>query len=168
MQQHLEAHALGNLGAEPDFKHLDSGVAVVNFRLLITPSKKVGEQWEDGETIALDCTAWRDVAENIAATFRKGMRVHATGMLTQRTYERSDGTKGVALQMDVKHASPSLEYATAQVMRRDRKSDQGGFQQPTQQQSEPWATAQPGQAQAAPQADVWGAPGAVYKDETPW
>ena len=45
----------------------------------------------------------------------KGMRVIATGRLSQRSYQAQDGTNRTVVEMTVDEIGPSLRYATAQV-----------------------------------------------------
>lgn len=119
---------VGNLVADLELRFTPSGAAVTNFRVATTPRvfNRDTNQWEDGDAVFLTCNAWRDMAENIAETLTKGMRVIVTGKLKQRSYQTKDGENRTVYEIEVDEVGPSLRYATATVTRTDR---QGGGQQ---------------------------------------
>ena len=123
----------GNLVADPELRFIPSGAAVTNFRVATTPRvyNRDTNQWEDGDAVFLTCNAWRDMAENIAESLAKGMRVIVTGNLKQRSYQTKEGENRTVYEIDVAEVGPSLRYATAQVNRTDRQGGQQGGQQPT-------------------------------------
>lgn len=87
---------VGNLTADPELRWTQSGSPVASFTIASTPrsfDRQSGE-WKDGETLFMRCTAWREMAENIAESLRKGMRAMVRGRLaasragTDRTHRR--------------------------------------------------------------------------------
>ena len=119
---------VGNLVADPELRFTPSGAAVTNFRVATTPRvfNRDTNQWEDGDAVFLTCNAWRQMAENIAETLTKGMRVIVAGKLRQRSYQTKDGENRTVYEIEVDEVGPSLRYATATVTRADR---QGSGQQ---------------------------------------
>lgn len=119
---------VGNLVADPELRFTPSGAAVANFRVATTPRvfNRDTNQWEDGDAVFLTCNAWRQMAENIAESLTKGMRVIVAGKLRQRSYQTNDGENRTVYEIEVDEVGPSLRYATATVNRADR---QGGGQQ---------------------------------------
>ena len=91
----------GNVGYDPNHKVLASGAVVADFRVATTPRRydKATEQWRDQETMWFGVTCWRTLADNVAASVRKGDRVVVTGKLTQRTYEK-DGERRTVMEID--------------------------------------------------------------------
>ncbi|WJZ03925.1 single-stranded DNA-binding protein [Corynebacterium freiburgense] len=134
---------VGNLVADPELRFTPSGAAVANFRIASTPRRRNPQtnQWEDGEAMYLTCNVWRQMAENVAESLSKGMRVIVTGRLRQRSYETREGERRSNFEIEVDDIGPSLTFATAQVTRASR-SNQGGYgsqgsapaQQPAQNQ----------------------------------
>jgi single-strand DNA-binding protein len=118
---------IGNLTADPELRFTPSGVAVCNFTVATTPRQfdKSANEWRDGETMFLPCGVWREAAENVAESFRKGMRVIVSGRLKSRTFETKDGDKRTVIELDAEEVGPSLRYATAQVRRTQRTGGQG-------------------------------------------
>ncbi len=110
---------IGNLTADPELRWTQSGTPVADLTIASTPrayDRQAG-QWRDGETLFMRCSAWRDQAENIAETLRKGMRVIAQGRLGQRQYETRQGERRTVVEMQIDEIGPSLRNARAQVNR---------------------------------------------------
>ena len=122
---------VGNLTADPEIRYTPSGAAVASFTIASTPRtfNRQTSQWEDGETLFMRCTVWRDAAENVAESLTKGTRVIAQGRLVQRSFTTREGDQRTSIEMQVDEIGPSLRYARAQVARQARGSGgQGGFQ----------------------------------------
>lgn len=110
---------VGNLTADPELRYTPSGAAVADFTVASTPRvfDRESKEWKDGETLFLRCSIWREAAENVAESLRKGMRVIVQGQLTQRSYEDRDGNKRTVVEMKADEVGPSLRRATANVKR---------------------------------------------------
>ena len=134
---------VGNLVEDPILRFTGQGVPVANLTIASTPRTfdKNANEWKDGETLFLRCSIWREAAENVAESLKKGQRVIASGRLVQRNWEQ-DGQKRSAVEMQLEEIGPSLKYATAQVSRTERGGGQqqssGGFGAPAQ--ADPWAS----------------------------
>ena len=86
---------VGNLVDDPELRFTPSGAAVANFRVASTPrvfDRQTGE-WRDGESLFLNCSVWRQYAENVAESLQRGMRVIVQGRLKQRSYETKEGER---------------------------------------------------------------------------
>jgi single-strand DNA-binding protein len=91
----------GNVGKDPSFRYTASGKAVASFSLAHTPRAKndAGEWVDAGETIWYRVTAWEDLAEQVANTITKGMRmeVELTAKGVQdRPWTDKDGNERVS------------------------------------------------------------------------
>jgi len=169
---------VGNLTADPELRYTPQGIAVANFTIASTPRNfdRKSNEWKDGEALFLRGSVWRDYAEHIASSLKKGQRVIAQGKLKQRSYETREGEKRTAFELEVEEIGPALRYATAQVTRTTGKSGSDGWaqqgQQPQQsEQRPPWANEQPAQqaSQGAPQQSWSDFPGpSDYEDEVPF
>lgn len=120
---------IGNLTADPEMRFTPSGAAVASFTIASTPRtfNRQANEWQDGETLFMRCSIWRDAAENVAESLTKGTRVIAQGRLTQRSYTDREGQQRTVVEMQVDEIGPSLRYAKAQVARNSRGGGQGGF-----------------------------------------
>ena len=141
---------VGNVVADPELRFTSTGAAVATFRVASTPRRYDSQsgQWVDGEALFLTCNVWRQVAENIAETLTKGMRVIVTGRLRSQ-----NGDRRTVMELEVDEVGPSLRYAMAQVTRNPRGEGGGNYgggfggnqgggrrqqqQAPAQQQSAP-------------------------------
>ena len=116
---------IGNLTGDPELRFTPSGAAVANFTVASTPRTfdRQSSEWKDGDTMFLNCSIWRQAAENVAETLSKGMRVVVQGRLKSRSYDDREGNRRTVFEVDVEEVGPSLRYATAKV---NRTSGQGG------------------------------------------
>ncbi|MER7172630.1 single-stranded DNA-binding protein [Streptomyces mesophilus] len=150
---------VGNLASDPELRFTPAGAALVKFSVASTPRSydKNSGQWKDGTAMFMRCTAWRDIAQHIADTLTKGMRVVVTGRLRQHDWQTPEGEKRSMLALEVDDIGPSLRFATAKVERIARTTNSVG-QAPS---SDPRNTATPTEP-AAP------AGSAVSGDEPPF
>lgn len=142
---------IGNLTDEPELRTTRNGEAVCNVNIASNTRQYNSQsgQWEDGDTLYMRGTIWRDMAQHCAQSLHKGMRVIAQGRLQQRSYQAQDGTNRTVVEMQVDEIGPSLRNATAQVQKIQRGGYQGasqngfnnppasGFQQPQQAGQQP-------------------------------
>jgi single-strand DNA-binding protein len=159
---------VGNLVDDPELRFTPSGAAVAKFRIASTPTHfdRDTSSWKDGQALFLTCVVWKAVAENVAESLQRGMRVIVQGQLKQRSYETNEGEKRTVYELDVYEVAPSLKFATAKVaknVRRGAQQAQGG------QSSSGWGQSTQSQPQAAqgPQGDPWSTQGPAG-DEPPF
>ena len=118
---------IGNVTRDPELRYTTGGAAVCSFGIAYTPRRRnANGDWEDGETSFFNCSAWRDLGENIAASISKGNRVVVTGSVRARDWEDRDGNKRTSIEIDVDDCAPSLRWAQAQIERTSRSGGQGG------------------------------------------
>jgi single-strand DNA-binding protein len=119
---------VGNLTADPELRFTPSGAPVANFTVASTPRTfdRQNNEWKDGEALFLNCSIWRQAAENAAESLQRGMRVVVTGRLKARSYETREGEKRTVFEIDVDEIGPSLRYATAKVTKLSRGGGGGG------------------------------------------
>lgn len=152
---------VGNLVDEVELRFVPNGAAVAKFRIASTPRvyDKQTQAWQDGDSLFLSCSVWRQAAENCAETLQKGMRVIVQGRLKQRSYEDREGVKRTVMELEVDEIGPSLRSATAKVTKaggsgRGREQFEETRRQTSQEgASDPWGSGVPG---TAPAAGAWG------------
>jgi single-strand DNA-binding protein len=127
---------ISNLTGDPELRFTPSGAAVASFTIASTPRSfdRASNEWKDGETLFLRCSIWRQAAEHVDESLTRGMRVIAQGRLKQRSYETREGDKRTVVQLDVDEVGPSLRYATANVNRSQRASDEAPVDDPWTQE----------------------------------
>ena len=84
---------IGNLGADPEIRSLESGSKVANFRIATNSvyTNEKGERKEDTQWHPI--VAWGKLAEISEEHLTKGKKVAIEGKLVHRTYETKDGDK---------------------------------------------------------------------------
>lgn len=102
----------GNLVKDPELQETRNGKAVLSFRIAVDEAGTSKE-----ESGFFTCQAWATLAENLAETLKKGMRVVVTGQLRHRTYE-VEGKQRSTTELVVSDAGPSMLWATAEVTKR--------------------------------------------------
>lgn len=103
---------VGNLTGDPELRFTPSGAAVVNFTVASTPRRfdKQANEWKDGDTLFMRCSMWRDYAEHVAESAKKGDRVIVTGSLVQRQYETREGEKRTVVELQAEEFGLALRY----------------------------------------------------------
>lgn len=152
----------GNLTADPELRFTPAGAAVCNFTVASTPRffDRESQTWKDGDALFLRCTAWRQMAENIAESLQRGSRVLVSGRLKQRSYETREGEKRTVIELDVDDVGASMKFASLQIHRaqRDGSRSTGGTPQ-----DDPWGPAPP-----AAGSGRWNQPSGNFTDEPPF
>jgi single-strand DNA-binding protein len=135
---------VGNLTADPDLRFTPDGVALVKFTVASTPrvQDRATREWKDGEPLFLTCTAWRDMAENIAESLRKGSRVIVIGRLSLSRWETPEGEKRSTYGLTVDEVGPALKWAQATVRKMARTKAGDGFT-PADVPDDAWNSATP-------------------------
>lgn len=84
---------VGNVGRDPEIRHLDSGVAVANFPLATSESYTA----KNGEKVTTtewhNIVLWRGLAEVAEKYVTKGRQLYIEGRIRSRSYDDKDGVK---------------------------------------------------------------------------
>ena len=114
----------GNLTKDPILRFTPSGLAVTNISIANTPRhyNRDTQEWEDGETLFLRGSIWRDPAEHVANSFHKGDQVIVTGTLVVDNYETKDGEKRSGVKINIDDVAGDTQFATLKVT----KAQSGG------------------------------------------
>jgi single-strand DNA-binding protein len=117
----------GNLTREPEIRYTREGQATTLLGLAVNRRWQDREtrEWEEA-TSFFDVVCWRDLAENVALSLAKGMRVVVTGRIEQRSWETEDGERRTKVEIVAEDVGPSLRFATAEVQRAQRRGPADG------------------------------------------
>jgi single-strand DNA-binding protein len=140
---------VGNVTRDPELRYTASGQAMAKFGLAVNRrwQNRQTQAWEEA-TSFFDIVAWREMAENIGESVQKGARVLVTGRLEQRSWESQEGDKRSTVEVVADEVGPSLRWATASVVKNERRSGDGAS----------------GSSSSRPSGD----PGPSYADEEPF
>ncbi|KOF04528.1 single-strand binding protein [Roseivirga ehrenbergii] len=84
---------VGNLGKDPEVRHLESGRAVANFSLATSESYKNKQGERVTTTEWHNIVLWSPLAEIAEKFLKKGNQVYIEGKLTTRSWDDQDGNK---------------------------------------------------------------------------
>ena len=84
---------IGNLGADPEVRRLDTGAVVASFPLATNESyKDKSGEWQQ-MTEWHDIVLWNKFAESAEAKLKKGNKIYIEGKLKAQMWEDQIGTK---------------------------------------------------------------------------
>jgi single-strand DNA-binding protein len=88
-----KAILVGNVGKDPEVRHLEGGTSVARFTLATSDSykNKAGELVKNTEWHNI--VAWRQLADLAEKYIRKGGQIYVEGKITNRQYDDKDGNK---------------------------------------------------------------------------
>lgn len=116
---------VGNVTRDPELRYTPSGASVTNFSVAWNRRyERNGQQVE--EVSFFDVVCWGTLAENVAASVSKGIRVIVEGRLDQRSWETPQGDKRSKIEITADEVSPSLRWASVEVQRNPRDDNFGG------------------------------------------
>lgn len=118
----------GNLTDDPDLRFTPSGVPVATCRMAVNRRKRNPQtnEWEDALDGYFNVNIWREYAENVAESLKRGARVVVTGRLISRSYETKDGETRWVTEIEADEICPSLKWARARIEKNERRSGGSG------------------------------------------
>lgn len=131
---------IGRIGTEPEIKFGQAGNAVLKFRVVTNARRQVDGKWEDVDTSWWSVTAFRQLAENLAESIKKGDTVIVVGKIKQRTYETPQGEKHSIVEVLAESVGPDLRWAVAQVKKAERVGRQQFADAKAAIEDDPWNT----------------------------
>jgi single-strand DNA-binding protein len=118
---------VGNIATRVELRNLQDGTVLASFRVATTERKRDRDtgSWRDGESLYLQVTCWRALAENVHRSLGVGDPVIIHGKLYTRSWEK-DGKRQSAVEMEGHTVGPDLARSTAVVTRSSRSGGAGG------------------------------------------
>lgn len=112
----------GNLTKDPDLRYTPQGRAVTTLRIASSArvrNERTGE-WEDGQTVYYDITAWGILAENVIESLQKGDRIVAEGRWVANQWTDAEGTEHERVSLTARDLGPSMLFRCARPVRATR------------------------------------------------
>ncbi len=116
---------IGRLGADPEIRYTQDGVAVTNFSIATDRPVKKGDKWES-ETEWHRVIAYRRLGEIAGEYLSKGSQVYVEGRLKTRSWEDDEGNTRYITEVIVKElillgskGQAKIEDAESQVTPED-------------------------------------------------
>ena len=112
---------IGNLTRDPEIRYTREGQATTSLGVAVNRrwQNRETNEWEES-TSFFDVVTWRDLAENVALSLTKGMRVVVTGRLEQRSWETEEGDRRFKVEIVADEVGASLRFATVDVHKVER------------------------------------------------
>jgi single-strand DNA-binding protein len=109
---------VGNVGKDPEVRHLDNGVAVASFPLATSETYKNKENQKVTNTEWHNIVIWRGLADVVEKYVKKGSSLYIEGKIRTRSWDDKDGNKRytteiVADNMQMLGAKQSNEESAA-------------------------------------------------------
>ena len=105
---------IGNVGKDPEMRHLESGGPVARFPLATSETYKNRNDEKVTTTEWHNIVVWRRLAEIVESYVKKGSKIYIEGKITYRTWEDKDGNKRY-----------TTEIVGNNMQMLDKKSDNG-------------------------------------------
>ena len=107
---------VGRLTHDPELKFLNSGAASVRVNIAVEKrwQNRQTQEWETRVSF-FTLIVWNKMAENVAASLKKGYRVVVFGALEQRSWETDTGEKRSVVEVVVEAIGPDLRFVTAEL-----------------------------------------------------
>ena len=97
---------IGNLTRDPEVRSTSSGVTVCTFTIAV--NRRFANQGGEKQTDFFRINAWRQLGDTCARYLQKGRKVAVIGELQARTYEATDGTTRMSLDV----SADEVEFLT--------------------------------------------------------
>jgi single-strand DNA-binding protein len=113
---------IGNLTRDPEIRYTRDGQATTTLGVAVNRrwQNRESNEWEES-TSFFDVVTWRDLAENVALSLTKGMRVVVTGRLEQRSWETEEGDRRFKVEIVADEVGASMRFATVDVHKVERQ-----------------------------------------------
>jgi single stranded DNA-binding protein len=109
---------IGNLVEAPVVEVTNNGAARASFRVASTERRfdAASDTWQDGESVFIQVTCWRRLAQNVGNSLDKGDRVIVSGRLRQWVAEK-DGVRRTVHEIEADAVGPDLQRTMVKVAR---------------------------------------------------
>ena len=84
---------VGNVGKDPEIRHLEGGIAVAKFPLATSEIYKTKDGQRVDQTEWHNIVMWRGLAESAEKYLRKGALVYIEGKIRTRSWDDKEGNK---------------------------------------------------------------------------
>jgi single-strand DNA-binding protein len=142
----------GNLTADPELRYTPAGTAAATFNVASNPRVRDSTgNWADGEPVFYRVTTWRDAAENVAESLRRGDPVLVVGRIRANVWEDREGNKRRDNVITADSVAVPLDRHRVRLVKVTRERAAEPASEPQEPaESEPGATATPAAPNGSP------------------
>lgn len=123
-----------------------AGVAVTDFRVACTPRRfdRKLQEWVNGDTQWYNVTAWRQLAENCAASLNSGDPVVLRGRMIAETWKNGSGMEMTTMKVEASFVAHDLNRGVSRFARNPKP--EGARAESAQDTSDEPQIGEPGEA----------------------
>lgn len=116
----------GNLASDPELRFTPNGTAVIDFTVIENRrTKNDAGDWIDDIPNTFRVKAWRSLAENLADSLTKGLRVTVTGKLvTEKYHDRDTGDARYSTHIEADDVAVSCKFHTVTATKANRATQE--------------------------------------------
>jgi single-strand DNA-binding protein len=109
----------GYLAQEPKFKKVAGDISSTKLRIAYTARRQDREtgEWSDGATTFVNVQCWRQLADHVTTSLRKGEPVLVFGRLRIRRYDDAEGRSRIAVEVEASSVGHDLTRGVAHFSR---------------------------------------------------
>lgn len=113
--------AVGTLITAVDKRRFADGTTKVHFRIACNERRfdRAQNGWTDGATLYMSVNCWRELADNVHASFLVGDPIIVRGRLITREWEK-EGKRQSMTELEASAVGPDLSRCTAKIVRTKR------------------------------------------------
>ena len=123
---------IGNIGKDPEVRHLEGGAVVAKFPLATTETYRNKDGVRVDQTEWHNIVMWRGLAESAEKFLRKGSLVYIEGKIRTRSWDDKDGNKRYITEIV---ADTMTMLSRKQDDAQQNQSSQSGETRPAQEES---------------------------------
>lgn len=117
----IQMTLVGNVVDDPTVRTTAGGHKVANFRVASTPRRfdRESGRWVDGTTFFVTVSAWRNLADGVEGSLRKGQPVLIMGRYQTRQYEVNE-TLRLSHELEATSIGHDLNRGSTEFHKRER------------------------------------------------
>ncbi len=138
----------GRVVADPELRFAPTGTAVGSLRVVASNRKQVDGEWVDDKTLWLQVTCFKQLAENVADSLRRGDLVVVTGRLQTEEWENQEGQKRSRDVLIADDIGISLKFRS--VPHSSGRAERSSTTSSSAPAEDPWSTAPASGASSEP------------------
>lgn len=127
---------------DPTLRFSQAGMPIASFTAVADKKKKNEStgQWDDDKVIFVRVTCFKQLAEHVAESVKKGTNVVVTGQVSASEWETDSGEKRTTIEITANDIGVGLFWDTVTVHQAQQGGggQQGGGQQQAPAQANPW------------------------------
>lgn len=126
----------GNLTADPELRFTPDAIAVANFTVAENHRRRNSDgEWDDVGTTFHNVTVWREYAENVAESLRKGSHVIVYGEQQDDPWQDDQGNTRHYYRITAYEIGQTLRFGVSTFAKNSKRDDAPPAKEPSKRAS---------------------------------